>query len=34
MRRQDRRAAIKRILIRVPFVRRLNAHYAWFVAPS
>lgn len=34
LKRQDRRAAIKRILIRVPLVRRLNAHYAWFVAPS
>jgi GT2 family glycosyltransferase len=29
-----RRAAIKRILVRLPLVRRLNARYAWFVAPS
>ena len=30
----ERRATIKRILIRVPFVRRLNARYGWFVAPA
>jgi GT2 family glycosyltransferase len=29
-----RRAAVKRILVRVPFVRRLNARFDWFVAPS
>ena len=29
-----RRQAIKRILVRVPFVRRLNARYRWFEAPS
>ncbi len=33
-RRRARRAAIKRIVFRVPFFRRLNARYAWFVAPS
>jgi GT2 family glycosyltransferase len=32
--RQERRAAIKRIVFRIPFVRRLNARYNWFVAPS
>jgi GT2 family glycosyltransferase len=32
--RQARRAAIKRVVFRVPFFRRLNARYAWFVAPS
>jgi GT2 family glycosyltransferase len=29
-----RRQAIKRMLVRFPFVRRLNARYGWFVAPS
>ena len=29
-----RRDAAKRILVRLPFVRRLNARYGWFVAPS
>ncbi len=29
-----RRTAIKRLLLRVPFVRRLNAHFDWFVAPA
>jgi GT2 family glycosyltransferase len=29
-----RRQAIKRILVRVPLVRRLNARYRWFEAPS
>jgi GT2 family glycosyltransferase len=33
-RRIARRAAVKRILVRVPFVRRLNARFGWFVAPS
>jgi GT2 family glycosyltransferase len=32
-RRQDRRAWIKRMVFRVPFFRRLNARFAWFVAP-
>lgn len=32
--RRARRTAIKRILCRLPFVRRLNARYSWFVAPS
>ena len=25
---------VKRVLVRVPFVRRLNARFGWFVAPS
>jgi GT2 family glycosyltransferase len=29
-----RRTAAKRVLVRVPFVRRLNARFGWFVAPS
>lgn len=29
-----RRQSVKRVLVRVPFVRRLNARYRWFVAPS
>ena len=29
-----RRVAIKNIVVRVPFVRRLNARFGWFVAPS
>ncbi len=29
-----RRERVKAILVRVPFVRRLNARYGWFVAPS
>lgn len=33
-RRMARRAAIKRLVFRVPFFRRLNARFAWFVAPS
>jgi GT2 family glycosyltransferase len=33
-RRLARRAAVKRLLVHVPFVRRLNARYGWFVAPS
>jgi glycosyltransferase involved in cell wall biosynthesis len=32
--RKRRRTAVKRVLVRVPFVRRLNAHFGWFVAPS
>ena len=32
--RLARREAVKRVLVRVPGVRRLNARYAWFVAPS
>ena len=33
-RRRARRAAVKRVLYRIPFVPRLNARYGWFVAPS
>jgi GT2 family glycosyltransferase len=33
-RRLARRAAVKRLLVHVPFVRRLNARYGWFVAPG
>ena len=29
-----RRQAVKRVLVRVPFMRRLNARYRWFEAPS
>jgi GT2 family glycosyltransferase len=29
-----RRIAVKRMLIRIPGVRRLNARFGWFVAPS
>jgi GT2 family glycosyltransferase len=32
--RRRRREAVKRVLVRVPFVRRLNARYRWFVAPA
>ena len=32
--KRERRAAIKRILVRIPFVRRLNARFGWFVAPD
>ena len=32
--RRARRNAVKRALVRVPFVRRLNARYGWFVAPA
>jgi GT2 family glycosyltransferase len=32
--RQARRDAVTRMLVRVPFVRRLNRRYGWFVAPS
>jgi GT2 family glycosyltransferase len=33
-RRLARRAAVKRALVHVPLVRRLNARFGWFVAPS
>lgn len=33
-RTEARRHALKRMLVRVPFVRRLNEHFRWFVAPS
>ena len=29
-----RREAVKRVLIRIPGVRRLNARFNWFVGPS
>jgi GT2 family glycosyltransferase len=29
-----RRTAVKKVLVRVPLVRRLNARYGWFVAPA
>ena len=32
--RQERRDAAKRMLVKIPFVRRLNARFRWFVAPS
>jgi GT2 family glycosyltransferase len=32
--RQARRAAVKRIFLRIPLVPRLNARYGWFVPPS
>ena len=32
--RQARRDAVKRVLIRLPFVRPLNARFGWFVPPS
>jgi GT2 family glycosyltransferase len=32
--RRRRREAAKRVLVRVPFVRRLNARHGWFVAPD
>jgi GT2 family glycosyltransferase len=32
--RRARRQAIKRMVFRVPFFRRLNARYAWFQPPS
>jgi GT2 family glycosyltransferase len=31
---RQRRTAVKRVLVRIPFVRRLNARFGWFVAPS
>ncbi len=33
-RMRARRVAVKRILFRLPFFRRLNDHFGWFVAPS
>ena len=32
--RKARRERVKGILVRVPFVRRLNARFGWFVAPA
>jgi len=32
--KRRRREATKRVLVRVPLVRRLNARFGWFVAPS
>lgn len=32
--RHNRREAVKRVLVRLPYVRRLNARYDWFIAPS
>ena len=32
--RKARRDRVKGLLVRVPFVRRLNSRYGWFVAPS
>jgi GT2 family glycosyltransferase len=32
--RKKRRTAVKRFLVRVPFVRRLNDRFGWFVAPA
>jgi GT2 family glycosyltransferase len=32
--KQARRDTVKRLIVRVPGVRRLNARYGWFVAPS
>ena len=32
--RRARRAAIKGLVFRLPFFRRLNARFDWFVAPS
>ena len=31
---QARKRAIKRVLVRIPFVRRLNVRFGWFVAPD
>ena len=33
-RMRARREAVKRLLVRIPFVRQLNARFSWFVAPS
>lgn len=33
-RMRARRTAIKRVVFRLPFFRRLNARFGWFVAPS
>jgi GT2 family glycosyltransferase len=32
--KQERKAAVKRVLLALPFVRRLNARYGWFVEPE
>ena len=32
--KRARRAAIKRLVFRIPFFGRLNARFNWFVAPS
>jgi GT2 family glycosyltransferase len=32
--RKRRRTAVKKMLVKVPFVRRLNARFAWFEPPS
>jgi GT2 family glycosyltransferase len=32
--RKRRRTAVKKVLVAVPFVRRLNARFGWFEAPS
>lgn len=32
--RQARKDAVKRVLLRLPFVRKLNEQHRWFVAPS
>jgi len=32
--RKKRRTAVKKVLVRVPFVRRLNDRFGWFVAPA
>jgi len=32
--RVERRSAVKRVLVRIPLVRRLNARYEWFEAPE
>lgn len=32
--KRARRVAVKRLLFRIPFFRRLNDRYGWFVAPS
>ncbi len=29
-----RRTAVKRVLLRIPFVRRINARRGWFVEPA
>jgi GT2 family glycosyltransferase len=33
-RRQQRKTAVKRFLLRLPFVRRLNARFGWFQPPD
>jgi len=32
--KRARRAAVKRLVFRVPFFRRLNAHYGWYEPPA